>query len=77
MLKQILLARVASDEGAVRLVPLARVAAFGGIPILAFHRVPGMELSEARLLSGVLSTISAVLMFSVLGLLMAARTRMP
>lgn len=75
MIGQLLARRVASDAAMARLGQLLSFAAAGVIPVLVFHRITDVELSEGQLLIGALATMSLALNCTLMGLLLEPRTR--
>ncbi len=75
MIKQLLTRRVVSDTVVTR---LAQVVCFGGacvIPVLVFRKFSALELSEAQLLIGVLTTMTLAVGLTVPGVLLEPKSR--
>ncbi len=75
MIKQLLTRRVVSD---VLVARVGQVVCFGAaclIPVLALRRLAALEVSEATLLIGVITTMSMALLCAVVGFLLESKSK--
>ncbi len=75
MIKQLLTRRVVSDAAVAR---VGQVVCFGAaclIPVLALRRLAELEVSEATLLIGVITTMSMALLCAVVGFLLESKSK--